>query len=75
MVIECGRSLVFRRQDGWELFLRDRYMAGKIRDILGSSRPEKLLHVGGWEHLQEGDEDTLFSILSDLHPRRRLLPR
>lgn len=49
--------------------------AAKIRALLDSSRCRKLVHVGGWKHLlDDGNHGTLFGLLSDLHPQRRLLP-
>jgi hypothetical protein len=74
LAIERGRMPPGGTQDRRERSMRDRFMAGKIRGILEASRCCKLLHIGGWEHLVDnGEEETLFKLLSDLLPQRRLL--
>jgi len=51
---------------------RERHMAGEIRALLKEG--EKVLHVGGWEHLMDlPNERSLFAELRDLNPRRILL--
>ena len=52
---------------------RDRHLAAKIRS-LAQSQPGHLVHIGGWVHLlDDPDGETLYSLLSDLQPRRLLL--
>lgn len=52
---------------------RDRHLATKIRALLQSS-PGHLVHIGGWVHLlDDPGNETLYSLLSDLQPRRLLL--
>ena len=52
---------------------RDRHLAAKLRSLLQGS-PGHLVHIGGWVHLlDDPDNETLYSLLSDLHPRRLLL--
>lgn len=52
---------------------RDRHLAAKIRALLQDS-PGHLVHIGGWVHLlDDPDNETLYSLLSDLQPRRLLL--
>ena len=52
---------------------RDRHLAAKIRALL-QSQPGHLVHIGGWVHLiDDPSNETLYSLLSDLHPRRLLL--
>lgn len=76
MAFGKGQIAAYPRQDNGEVVARDRYMAGKIRALLDGSRYRRLLHVGGWEHLiDHGKKDTLFTLLSNLRPQRRLLPR
>lgn len=52
---------------------RDRHLAAKIRS-LAQSQPGHLVHIGGWVHLlDDPGGETLYSLLSDLQPRRLLL--
>lgn len=52
---------------------RDRHLAAKLR-ALAQSQPGHLVHIGGWVHLlDDPDNETLYSLLSDLAPRRLLL--
>jgi hypothetical protein len=52
---------------------RDRHLAARIRS-LAQSQPGHLVHIGGWVHLlDDPDGETLYSLLSDLQPRRLLL--
>ena len=52
---------------------RDRHLAAKIRS-LAQDQPGHLVHIGGWVHLlDDPGGETLYSLLSDLHPRRLLL--
>jgi hypothetical protein len=52
---------------------RDRHLAAKIR-AQAQSQPGHLVHIGGWVHLlDDPDNETLYSLLSDLQPRRLLL--
>ena len=52
---------------------RDRHLAAKIRS-LAQGPPGHLVHIGGWVHLlDDPDNETLYSLLSDLQPRRLLL--
>ena len=53
---------------------RESFMAGKIRRLMEKMKGEKLLHVGGWEHLVEAPgQRSLFGLLADLRPERLLL--
>jgi len=53
---------------------RDRWMAGRIRSLLAAREGGHLVHVGGWVHLVEDARgETLYSLLADLDPVRRLL--
>ncbi len=36
-----------------EMYIRDRYMSVKIRDLMRHNRGERFLHVCGWQHLQD----------------------
>lgn len=52
---------------------RDRHLAAKIR-ALAQDQPGHLVHIGGWVHLlDDPGGETLYSLLSDLHPQRILL--
>lgn len=52
---------------------RDQHLAEKIRS-LAQDRPGHLVHIGGWVHLiDDPDNETLYSLLGELHPRRILL--
>ncbi len=52
---------------------RDRHLATMIRSLLQSD-PGHLVHIGGWVHLLDDPAgETLYSLLSDLQPRRLLL--
>jgi hypothetical protein len=52
---------------------RDRHLAAKIRALL-QGQPGHLVHIGGWVHLlDDPDNETLYSLLGDLQPRRLLL--
>lgn len=52
---------------------RDRHLATMIRSLLHSG-PGHLVHIGGWVHLLDDPVgETLYSLLSDLQPRRLLL--
>jgi hypothetical protein len=75
MALRWGNHVSYRTQDRREMSIRDRFMALRIRQVLASSPCRKLVHVGGWEHLvTDGKRQTLFTLLSDLIPERRLLP-
>lgn len=53
---------------------RDRRMAAAIRQQIARYPQGHLVHIGGWVHLIEDEwGETLFSLLSDLAPRRLLL--
>jgi hypothetical protein len=57
-----------------EMKEREAYMAQGIRNRIGGGRGEKIIHIGGWEHLIDSPkEKTLFGLLKDLQPRRALL--
>ncbi len=74
MVVHRGKETAYRLQIRREMAMRDRSMARRIRGILHGLRCRKLVHIGGWEHLLDhGKTETLFTLLSDLRPRRRLL--
>ena len=52
---------------------RDRHLAAKIRS-LAQGQSGHLVHIGGWVHLVDDPSgETLYSLLSDLQPRRLLL--
>ena len=52
---------------------RDRHLAEKIRLLL-QNQPGHLVHIGGWVHLlDDPGGETLYALLSDLHPRRLIL--
>lgn len=51
---------------------RERAMAKRIRELLYRHPDRKLLHLGGWVHLLDAP-GTLYSLLSDLSPRRILM--
>lgn len=36
-----------------EMYIRDRYMSSKIRDLMKYCKNKKFLHVCGWQHLQD----------------------
>jgi len=57
--------------NGWDL-RRERAMARRIRQILSRHPTKRLLHVGGWMHMLPLP-GTLFHLLEDLGPERRLL--
>ncbi len=72
----CHQKAAEPRRNPREPMTRDRHMASRIRALLHSTGLRKLVHVGGWEHLvDDGKRETLFTLLSDLRPRRLLLPR
>ena len=74
MALRWGKGVPYRTQDHREMSIRDRFMARRIRQVLASSPCRKLVHVGGWEHLvRDVKRQTLFTLLSDLGPERRLL--
>jgi len=53
---------------------RETYMANKIRTLVRQAKGQKVIHVGGWEHLVESPSGhTLFDRLKDIAPRRVLL--
>ena len=53
---------------------RETFMAEEIRLLVEKARGERVLHVGGWEHLLEIPGGTsLFELLKDLRPARVLL--
>jgi len=53
---------------------REVYMAGKIREFAHGIKEGKILHVGGWEHLIDFEEEnSVFGLLKDLKPQRILL--
>lgn len=52
---------------------RDRHLAEKIRS-LAQGQSGHLVHIGGWVHLlDDPGNETLYSLLRDLRPRRLLL--
>ena len=53
---------------------REAYMAEKIRSLVRREKGEKILHIGGWEHLIDfSPGKSLFGLLQDLRPQRVLL--
>ncbi len=53
---------------------REVYMASRIREFAQGTKRGKILHVGGWEHLIDFQEEkSVFGLLKDLKPRRILL--
>ncbi len=76
LAFKSGQMTIDRSSNHQELVTRDRYMAKRIRKLLRSLNLRKLVHIGGWEHLVDAEKrETLFTLLSDLHPQRVLLPR
>lgn len=68
------RAFLERRRGREGIGPRDQHMARQIRHRL-DARPERhLVHIGGWVHLvEDAREETLYSRLKDLGPRRLLL--
>jgi hypothetical protein len=53
---------------------RETFMAEEIRRLVRQARGQKVLHIGGWEHLLEfPGETSLYELLKDLRPMRVLL--
>ena len=53
---------------------RESIMAERIRSLVFQAEGNKVVHVGGWEHLLEfTGESSLYGLLKDLRPRRILL--
>ncbi len=53
---------------------RDRRMAAVLRALCRSGSGQTVLHIGGWVHLIEDEQgETLYSLVRDLGPQRRLL--
>lgn len=72
---DIGMRVIFLRGCRGEegIGVRDRHLAGKIR-ALRQRCPGHLVHIGGWVHLIEDPaNETLYSLLRDLEPRRILL--
>lgn len=46
-----------------EMYIRDRYMSSKIRDLMKYCNNKKFLHVCGWQHLQDPS-----GVYTPLHP-------
>lgn len=72
---DIGMRVIFLRGCRGEegIGVRDRHLAGKIR-ALWKRCPGHLVHIGGWVHLIEDPaNETLYSLLRDLEPRRILL--
>jgi hypothetical protein len=73
-----AQFLFFHPSSTWspiqEVREREAYMAEKIRSFVRREKGEKILHVGGWEHLIEFSQGkSLFGLLQDLRPQRILL--
>ncbi len=76
MALGQGENTVYRPQNPPEMVKRDWFMALRIREVLDSTLCQRLCHVGGWEHFVDHENrETLFTLLSDLRPQRRLLGR
>lgn len=59
---------------GREMGERESIMAEKIRRLVLQGEGNKVVHIGGWEHLLEfSGEPSLYGLLKDLRPRRVLL--
>ncbi len=57
-----------------EMQERESIMAEKIRFLILQAEGNKVVHIGGWEHLLEfSGEASLYGFLKDLRPRRILL--
>ncbi len=57
-----------------EMEERESVMAEKIRFLVFQAEGDKVVHIGGWEHLLEfSGELSLYGLLKDLRPRRVLL--
>jgi len=53
---------------------RETFMAEEIRKLVRQGKGQKVLHIGGWEHLLEFSGGTsLYELLKDLRPLRVLL--
>ena len=53
---------------------RETFMAEGIRRLVRQARGQKVLHIGGWEHLLEiPGGSSLYELLKDLRPTRALL--
>ncbi|BCR07036.1 hypothetical protein DESUT3_41050 [Desulfuromonas versatilis] len=72
---EAVRQAFLERHRGEEgIGQRDKWMEGKIRELLRSRPGGHLVHVGGWLHLvADRRAETLYSRLADLAPQRLLL--
>lgn len=49
---------------GKEMYIRDRYMSTKIQDLMKHSNKKRLVHVCGWQHLQ--DPSGLYNALNPI---------
>lgn len=59
---------------GDEMRQRESVMAEKIRFLVLQAEGNKVVHIGGWEHLLDfSGELSLYGLLKDLRPRRVLL--
>ncbi len=57
-----------------EMREREFHMAAEIRGLAQGANGNKILHIGGWEHLVEyPGEESLFGLLKNLQPHRVLL--
>jgi len=45
-----------------EMYIRDRYMAAKIQDLMKGNHDKRFLHVCGWQHLE--DPSNLYGIFN-----------
>jgi len=45
-----------------EMYVRDRYMTAKIKDLMKNNPNRRLLHVCGWQHLE--DPSNLYGIFN-----------
>jgi hypothetical protein len=53
---------------------REAFMAEGIRQLFRLAQGQKVLHIGGWEHLLDlSAAGSLYGLLKDLHPQRVLL--
>ncbi|MDO3378190.1 hypothetical protein [Geoalkalibacter halelectricus] len=72
--IEIRQAFLAARRGEHGIGPRDRRMARQIRKLGQEARPERLVHIGGWVHLvDDAKGETLYSLLADLKPERRLL--
>jgi hypothetical protein len=63
------RPLPLSPDEARELSLRDAHAARRLRSLLAERPRARIVHLAGWEHIEDG---ALPRLLSDLAPRRLL---